>query len=302
MDNYLKGFLDYIKYQRNYSNRTYLIYKKNIEEFIEFLIKEHIEFKTVNYRNIRQYIMHLNKQNLSSKTIALKISSLKSFYKHLLRENIIKDNPLSLVSIPKVEKKLPKFLYYDELEKLLIIDLKKPIDIRDSLILEMFYSTGIRLSELVNIKLGDINYYDLTIKVLGKGSKERHVLFGKKCLDKLKLYLTVRKELIKEKKHEYLFINNQGNRISSSGIGYIVNKRVKQAFLKTKATPHTLRHTFATHLLNEGADLKTVQELLGHENLSTTQIYTHVTDEHLKNVYLSSHPRAKLVSTKSNKE
>ena len=227
------------------------------------------------------------------KTISRHISTLRSYYKYLYEEKKIKKNPMELISNPKLDKKLPNFLYYDELEILLNIpDKSTTLGIRDALILEMLYSTGIRVSELINIKMKDINRSNKKILIMGKGSKERYVLYGE-VLDNL-LDLYIKDSRIKlNKNSEYLILNKNGNQITDRGIRLIISNILKKGSLDFHVSPHTLRHTFATHMLENGADLKSVQELLGHENLSTTQVYTHVTNERLRTVYLKTHPRAK---------
>ena len=227
------------------------------------------------------------------KTISRHISTLRSFYKYLVNENIISKNPMLLISNPKLDKKLPNFLYYDELEILLNIPDKETIlGLRDALILEMLYSTGIRVSELINIKLKDINFSDKKILILGKGSKERYVLYGNTLKQILDLYLKNSRQKL-NKNSEYLILNKNGNKITDRGVRLIISNILKKGELDYHVSPHTLRHTFATHMLDNGADLKSVQELLGHSNLSTTQVYTHITNERLRSVYLKTHPRAK---------
>ena len=201
---------------------------------------------------------------------------------------------MSLSSNPKLDKKLPKFLYYEELEQILNIpDKKTPLGQRDALVLELLYSTGIRVSELVNIKIKDINRSNRTIKILGKGNKERYVLYGKYFDDILDLYLKDGRLNLLNNNNEYLILNHLGNKITDRGIREIINRIIKKGQLEFNISPHVFRHTFATHMLENGAELRCVQELLGHENLSTTEIYTHVTNERLRNVYLNTHPRAK---------
>ena len=280
----INQFLKYLFYELNYSKNTVKNYQYDLKEFYDY-------FKIIpeEYSSIREYLMELYKKNYQKKSIARKISSLRSFYKYLFSENKIKNNPMILISNPKLDKKLPKYLNYEELEKVLLIpDDTTLIGARDALILEMLYSTGIRVSELVNIKLSDINFEEFKIKILGKGNKERIVYYGDICFKKLKNYLKLRKST-----NEYLFLNKHGNQLSDRLVRQIVDEVGKKANLKMKISPHVFRHTFATHMLNEGADLKSVQELLGHENISTTSIYTHVSNEHLRNVYLNCHPRAK---------
>jgi integrase/recombinase XerC len=296
MNKLVETFLNYLNYQKDYSEHTIINYKNDIEEFIVFINKENIKDLTkLTYSDIRFYLMDLYNKKFSRNSVSRKLSALRSFYKYLLSENKIKINPFTLVSSPKKELMLPKFLYYDELEKLFAVsDTKTPLGQRDSLILEMLYATGIRVSELVNINIKDIDFHNKTIDIMGKGKKERYVSFGVYCFDILELYMKDgRNKLLKGKNNDILLLNNRGKALTDRGVRLILNKIINKASLDTNVTPHMIRHTFATHMLNEGADLLTVQELLGHSRLSTTQIYTHVTDEHLRSVYLSCHPRAK---------
>ena len=296
MKYYLDEFLENIEYQRGYSENTIIGYEIDIEEFMSFLKKEGIDkLQDVDYGIVRFYLMELYNKKYSRNSVSRKLSSLRSFFKFLHSKNIIEMNPFSLVSSPKKEKRLPKFLYNEDIEKIFEVpNTKMPPGQRDYLILEMLYDTGIRVGELVNIKLKDIDFSNRTIRILGKGNKERIVLFGVYLDDILSLYLNDgRKELLKGKISDYLILNGHGNNITTRGVRLIIENIIKKACIKTHATPHTLRHTFATHLLENGADLLTVKELLGHSDLSSTQVYTHVTNERLRNVYLNSHPRAK---------
>ena len=206
-----------------------------------------------------------------------------------MMQNYIKENPMKLISNPKIPQKLPKYLNYNELEEILEIPNQSTfLGLRNALILELLYSTGVRVSELVNIKLSDIDLLNKKIIILGKGNKERIVLFGNKAYELIVKYLNKR-----DTDCEYLFVNNNKNTLTDRGVRYIIDNIVKKSALKFKISPHTLRHTFATHLLNNGADLKSVQDLLGHESIATTGIYTHVSIEHLRKTYLDNHPRAK---------
>lgn len=295
---YIDDFIEYLKIEKMYSEHTVINYKKDLEKFEIFLTQECIyELSDINYTVVRNYLAHLNNQKCKPKTVTRNISAIRSFYKYLIKNGIITDNPMTLISNPKLEKKLPNFLYYDDLEKLINTpDDSTVLGIRDQLILEILYSTGIRVSELVNIKLSDINFIDNSIRILGKGSKERIVYYGSKCKEKLDKYLEKSRNKIIEKNKktsDFLLLNNNANKLTTAGIRFIINKVVDVCALRYNVHPHMLRHTFATHMLNEGADLKTVQELLGHENLATTQIYTHVSNERLRNVYLKTHPRAR---------
>lgn len=295
MENHFIDFLKYLKVQKNYSNLTILNYGKDLKLFNIFISDLNIkDLKKVDYKIIREYLSYLYGKNYSKKTIARHISALRSFYRYLIKEKIITSNPMNLVSNPKQDKKLPKFLYYDQVEELLSIpDITTPLGLRDKTILEILYSTGIRVSELVNIKLKDIDLNERTIKILGKGNKERYVLYGSVLEKLLEGYLNESRSILNKKNSDYLLLNNQGNKITSRGIELIINKIAKESSLDFNISPHTLRHTFATHLLDNGADLKSVQELLGHESLSSTQVYTHISNEQLRNVYLHTHPRAK---------
>ena len=280
----IQSFLEYLKYEKNFSDHTIINYKDALEDYYNYIKKIDVDLN-----DIRSYQKYLYDQKYKNTSISRKISSLRSFYKYLEAENIIKNNPMVLISNPKKEKKLPNFLNYNDIEKLLNApSLENKEGIKEALIMEMLYSTGIRVSELTNIKLEDINHKEKSILVLGKGSKERYVYYGNKCNDLLNLYLKN-----KENESIYLFTNKHGNKLNDRMVRMIIEKNTKLAGITVHVTPHTLRHTYATHMLDGGADLKSVGDLLGHENLSTTQIYTHVSNERLRNVYLNSHPRAK---------
>lgn len=275
----MEEFLNYLKNERKYSQETIKNYEIDLRKFSIYLNK--MKTKKINYQFLFNYVESLNEKKYSTKTIQRHISSLKSYFKYLYNKNYIKVNPAELLGLPKSEIKLPNYLTINDLEKIFELELT----LRDKLIVELLYSTGIRVSELVNIKISDINFYDKTIKILGKGNKERYVLFGNTCNKLLKEYIN--------KNNEYLILNNKGKKMTQRGIEYIINNIGKKACLHTKLTPHTLRHTFATHLLDNGCDLVTVQKLLGHNDLSTTSIYTHVSNEHLRSTYLKTHPRAR---------
>ena len=294
MDMLINSFLDYLKYERNYSNNTIIGYQNHLEIFIEYLSNKGINnINSVSYNIIRNYINFLYEKKYNSKSICNHISSLRSFFKYLKNNDYVSSNPMTLIENPKLEKKLPKYLYYEDIEKILNIpDLNTDLGVRNALILEMLYVTGIRVSELINIKISDIDFTNCKIKILGKGNKERLVMYGNRCKLLLDKYLEIRKNFLKDN-NEYLFLGVKGKKINDRVIRSIINELSVKAGINLKISPHTFRHTFATHMLNEGADLRSVQELLGHENLSTTTIYTHVTNERLRNVYLHTHPRAR---------
>jgi integrase/recombinase XerC len=295
MDKDLTSFLEYLKYQKDYSDYTYENYMIDIEDFINYCNDNKLNKYDFNYDKVKEYLMHLHNKNYSKSTISRKLSALRSFYKHLYRNNLIKSNPFSFVSLPKKEKRLPKYVNYDDLNTLFNISkTTTPLGQRDRLILEMLYATGIRVSELCNIKISDIDFKDKTIRIIGKGRKERIVCYGEYCDEYLKLFINQgRKILLNNKSNDYLTIGSKGNKIGVRSVQTIIEKLIKRACIKKNITPHTLRHTFATHMLNEGCDILTVQELLGHASLDTTQVYTHVSNERLRSVYLNAHPRAR---------
>lgn len=295
MKDVLNKFVIYLKDEKNYSDYTITNYSIDIEEFYAFLKKENItRLQDVDYKVLRKYLNYMTENKYSNKTISRKLSSLRTFFKYLVKKEIINDNPMILISNPKEEKKLPKYLNYGEIEKILEIPNKETtLGLRNACILEILYSTGIRVSELVNLKIRDIDFYNKKIRVLGKGNKERIVLFGNRCENLLERYIKESRAVLNKKKVEYLFLNNMGQNISVRSIENIIDKIEKEACLKFSISPHVFRHTFATHLLDNGADLNSVKELLGHENLNTTAIYTHVSNERLRKVYLECHPRAR---------
>jgi len=289
----IKDFIEYLKHERHLSNHTILNYEKDLNLFLVYLKKNKLNLENVDYGNIRIYIQKLYNNDYSPATISRHISTLKSFYKFLVLEKNFKNNPMTLISTPKLNKKLPNYLKYQDLEKLFDSIDTTSYGQRDILILEMLYSTGVRINELLNIKLKDIDFSEKKILIFGKGSKEREVYFGSRCLELLDKYLNDGRLKLLNESSDYVFISDKGKQMTADNVREMLKKRVKESNLNINVTPHTLRHTFATHMLDEGADLKTVSDLLGHENLSTTTIYTHVSKEKLRNVFLNSHPRAK---------
>ncbi len=293
MNGHVNDYLIYLEKELNYSMETIKNYKFDIDSFLEYLKINKINYLKLNKDIIRKYLKYLDETKLSNKSISRKLSSLRMFYNFLTEIKVVNQNVFQFIQNPKVAKKLPNYLNYEEIENLLDgIPLDNVYGIRNRLILEIIYSTGIRLSEVANIKLNDINYSNKNIKIMGKGSKERFVVFGDFTIKYLDLYLkNSRNILLNDKKNDYLFINKFGNALSKSMIEKIVKNCAKEICLKHNISVHTLRHTFATHMLNNGADIKTVQELLGHESLGTTEIYTHVSNDRIKDVYLRTHPR-----------
>jgi len=291
----LNDYLEYLKYQKNYSDYTVENYKHDIIEYLEYLNSENLSFKDIEYSDIRFYLMYLKDTKKDDNTsINRKLSSLRGFYKYLANEGIVKTNVFSLVNGPKKSKKLPRYFEYNELEELFNVpDTRTPLGQRDSLILEMLYATGVRVGELVNIKVSDIDLGRRNIIILGKGNKERFVTYGEYCEDILKTYLNNGRVILNIKQSDYLFLNNNGGRLTDRGVRFILDKLIHKTSINKNISPHMIRHSFATHLLNEGCDLLTVQKLLGHESIKATQIYTHVTTDRLKEVYFNSFPRAK---------
>ena len=289
------NYLDYLKYQKNYSDYTIENYSSDIDEFFVFLDSELINYLDLTYDEIRIYLMRLKEKNDKNVSIDRKLSSLRGFYKYLAGEGYIKNNVFSLVSGPKKEKKLPRYFEYNELEELFNVpDLSTPTGLRDRLLLEMLYATGVRVGELVNIKVKDIDFSSRSIIILGKGNKERIVTYGEYCSEALEDYLKNGYSNLNIKHIDNLFLNNNGGALTERGVRYILDKIIKRTEIHKNISPHMIRHSFATHLLNEGCDLLSVQKLLGHESIKATQIYTHVTTDRLKEVYYHSFPRAKI--------
>lgn len=291
----LDAYLDYLMYQKNYSDYTIKSYENDICEFLDYIQSENINYKNLEYSDIRFYLMYLKEQRKDdNSSINRKLSALRGFYKFLANEKIVKTNVFSLVNGPKKSKKLPRYFEYNELEEMFLVpDVSIPLGQRDSLLLEMLYATGCRVGELVNIKVADIDLGRRNILILGKGNKERYVTYGEYCEEALKRYLSDGYKKLNKDNLEYLFINNNGGVLTERGVRFILDRIIKQTCINKNISPHMIRHSFATHLLNEGCDLLTVQKLLGHESIKATQIYTHVTTDRLKEVYYRSFPRAK---------
>ncbi|MBQ3307874.1 MAG: tyrosine recombinase XerC [Bacilli bacterium] len=291
----LENYCEYLKYQKNYSDYTIISYKNDIIEYLEYIQSEGLNYKEIEYSDIRFYLMFLKEQKKDgNSSIDRKLSSLRGFYKYLANEKIISSNVFSLVNGPKKSKKLPHYFEYNELEEMFEVpDINTPLGQRDSLLLEMLYATGCRVGELVNIKTSDIDLSQRKILILGKGNKERYVTYGDYCEDILQLYLKDGYQKLKKQETDYLFLNNNGGALTERGVRYLLEKIIQKTSINKKISPHMIRHSFATHLLNEGCDLLTVQKLLGHESIKATQIYTHVTTDRLKEVYYESFPRAK---------
>lgn len=295
----LDKYTHYLKVERIYSPHTVSSYNSDLKHFLTYLDKQYnlniITPEQIKKQTLRSYLGHLMKEDYLATSTNRKIGCLKSFFKYLYINKLISTNPTENLFSLKTEKKLPVSLSYETLKKALLLpDTDTVLGLRDLAILELFYGTGIRLSELANLKLNDINFTNELIKVTGKGNKERLIPLGKFASNSLKSYIENRWELLCktiQKDVKSIFLNKFGKPLSTRGIQRRVEKYLQQITAKG-TNPHALRHSFATHLLDEGAELVAVKELLGHSSLSTTQIYTHVTTERLKKVYLQAHPRA----------
>ena len=289
----INKFLEYIEFELNYSSLTKESYARDLSLYKDFLNMQKINYLDINKEEVMNYLKYLDNLKFTNKTISRHLSTLRSFYNYLVEVKLISSNIYKRVRNPKVPKKLPNYLSIVEIDTIIEeIDEDNDEDIKEKFIFELLYSTGIRVSECASIKLSDIDYQNKTIRIMGKGSKERLVYYGESCERLLNKYLSIRNNLIKDG-IEYLLVNQKGSKISRESIEYIIDKIIKKSSVKHKISPHTLRHSFATHLLDNGADLKSVQELLGHVNLNTTEIYTHISNERLRKAYLMYHPNKK---------
>jgi len=322
----IQKFLDYLKFERRFSEHTAKCYGADMTQFCEFLYGssegrsegESISFDhdhdgpatavatkvdinidqllmSAHTESIRGYLAHLNEKDYSKATIARKLATLRSFYKFLVKRNHVSANPVTAVRTPKQDKKLPKFLEYEQVKKLLETPpMNTWLGARDRAILETLYSTGIRVSELVALNMEDIDFLGEVVHVRGKGKKERIAPIGASALQTIQHYMEFRNKRAQNNNNfdsKVLFVNKHGRRLSTRSVRRKMDKYLKMSGLDPDISPHTLRHSFATHMLNNGADLRSVQELLGHQSLSTTQVYTHLTTTRLKEVYENAHPR-----------
>lgn len=307
MDQAIRAFEEFLENEKNLSHHTKRCYLSDLCQFEDFLkktdagsseVRDVVRWNELDHMTIRSFLSYLYRQGVKKVTIGRKIASLRSFFNYLLREKKAGHNPAEMVQTPKVEKHLPVYLPVDEMFSLLGQKFRRdPFGLRDRAILELFYSSGIRVSELTGLNLGDIEPGQGLMKVRGKGRKERIVPVGNHALAALRDYLEKRGELLGKATEDYirppLFLSGRGTRLTSRSVARLLDKYVKMSGINRKIGPHALRHTFATHLLDAGADLRSIQELLGHENLSTTQKYTSVSVSRLMEVYDKAHPKAK---------
>lgn len=298
MDEWAAGFLNYLNVEKNCSGLTIKSYAADMTIFQDFLLmrKKELQWKEVSVLDIRAYLAQLNEQKFARRTIARRISSLRSFFKFLLRENVVKSNPFVKIRTPKLDKKLPVFLEEFEINELLEQPDNSILGMRDQAILEVLYATGCRVSELVGLTSNHVDLSNQYVLLLGKGNKERLVPIGHAAVSAIEQYYTNSRKIIMSKfavrEHGMVFVNHRGTVLTDRSVRRILDKHILGLSLQKHISPHTIRHTFATHLLEHGADLRAVQELLGHASLSTTQIYTHLTTERIATVYEKNHPRA----------
>ncbi|MCC6397451.1 MAG: tyrosine recombinase XerC [Bacteroidetes bacterium] len=286
-------FLAYLSAERRASPHTIAAYTEDLRQFDAFLRDEERPPSAVDHQTIRRFLGAMLDQGLAKRSVARKLACLRSYYKFLKKRGLVEVNPTALVATPRLEHRLPSFLDEPTVTQVLEHpDRSTPEGVRDAAILELFYSTGMRLSELLNLRPADIQLRERTLKVTGKGSKQRILPFGRKAADAVKGWLSVRKEFVLQGKDPgTLFLTVRGKPMSPKSVNVLVNRHIGAVSELQKKSPHVLRHTFATHLVNRGADLQAVRELLGHESLSTTQIYTHVGIDRLKKVYALAHPK-----------
>lgn len=296
---WVEKFKNYLMVEKNGSRLTGENYARDIADFEKFMAGKAGEgffWDQVQVIHIRSYLAWLNHENYARRTIARRISSLRSFYKFLLREEYIGQNPFTKVRTPKLDKRLPVFLEETEIDSILDLPDSSPLGLRDQAVLEMLYATGCRVSELAGLELGNVDLSGLFVLLHGKGNKDRIVPIGHTCRDALVRYFAKSRAPLMDKyhveEHQHVFINNRGGALTDRSVRRILDKYVSALALQKNVSPHTIRHTFATHLLEHGADLRAVQELLGHASLSTTQIYTHITNERINKVYQKNFPRA----------
>ena len=295
MDELLGRFLTYLQAARNASPYTIKNYATDIGQFLSYCQARRVDSpEQINRSLLRSYLAELNEAGYVKASISRRVAELRSFGDFLVREQILERNPFRTISGPRVPKRLPQYLTVAEVEALLAVpDTSTPLGLRDRAIIEVLYGAGLRVSELAGLNVADVSLAQAQVRVMGKGSKERIGLLGQQAVQAVQAYLEAgRPALLGKSPTDALWLNHRGGRLTMRGVALILSKAAKQTDISTPVSPHVLRHTFATHLLDGGADLRVVQELLGHANLATTQIYTHVSQSRAREVYLRAHPRA----------
>lgn len=292
LENAVDEYIEYVVVEQHLTNNTKLSYEAELKKYTSFLCKKGINnIKKIKLNDITSYLSFLKKNNMDAKSIAHSITAIRNFHKYFTKIGILDSDISASIERPKIKKSLPTTLTISEVDKLLDIDLVTPFDYRNKAMLELLYGTGLRISELISITLNDIDLINCTVRCMGKGKKERIIPINEYIIVYLEKYLNVRNQLVKENNFKELFLNNHGKPITRQGFFKILKKLLMQKNLNTNVSPHTLRHSFATHLLENGADLRMIQEMLGHSDISTTRIYTHISNQKVRNDYVEYHPR-----------
>lgn len=289
-DSCIEEFLLYLKIDKKYSENTIVSYQNDLRKYADFMREKRVEIEEVSKKDIEEFLDYLKKNKLNISSISHTISTIRTFYKFLAIHQKLAKSPVDLIELPKLRKKIPTVLSEEDIVKLLSIHPTTHFEYRNKAMLELMYGTGLRVSELVGLTIYDIDLEEDIVRTKGKGSKERIIPLGDMALDSLKEYLKIRGEMFKRNINDYLFLNNHGNKLTRQGFFKIIKKVAKENGVETEFSPHTLRHSFASHLLKHGADIRSIQELLGHSDVSTTQIYTQIEDPTKKETYHSKHP------------
>ena len=293
-------YASYLLYQKNYSKETIDSYTRDINKFLDFMNNENYTLNSVDSTLIRNFLAHETLDGISKRSNARRVIALRQFYEYLVKNNYVEFNPFIIISTPKVDKKLPEFMYLEEINNLFELNSQRKDFLmhRDQAIIELLFSSGLRVSELVNLTLQDLNLKERMMRIVGKGNKERIVPFSLKTQKTLSVYLeNTRKQLISDSGNmigtNYVFLNSRGEKLTTRGVEYILQEIENKTGVTLSLHPHKFRHSFATHLLNQGLDLRTIQELMGHSSLSSTQVYTHVSNQKMHDEYEKAFPRRK---------
>ena len=291
---YREEYLSYIEFERRLSKNTVASYANDLDKYYLFLKKRNISsVSKITKKDILDYLEYLSKEGISTTSIARKLTTIKNFHSFLYQREFIDSDVASSIERPKLRKALPKVLTIEEVDRLLDVPLNTIFDYRDKAMLELMYATGLRVSELLNLTLNDIDFENCIVRCMGKGKKERIIPIGEYVLDSMKQYLEKRPKLYLMKRYNHLFLNKHGKGLSKNNFFKMIKKRLKICNINIDISPHTLRHSFATHMIEHGSDLRVVQELLGHSDISTTKIYTHISNQKVRTDYENFHPRSK---------